>query len=193
MLEPIILEERKIVKIDEMVLLWNPLEDDIEMKFDNHMYIIPSNCFLRVRERVASCLLQDYSRLGIVLVANTSERELEIKKAEGLLNLYHNLMGQLQDWVGWMGDQIKRGKGILGEPIRVKQLKILISELEDKLGLPRQMGSEVYEEIDADKERLAKIKGPKLKGVERSRDVKGADVKKELESLGKNTSKHLLR
>lgn len=149
-----ILEEKQIVKLEEMVLLGNPLDHDIEMKFDGRTYLLPSKKILRVRDRVASCLLQDYSQLGLVVVKNAASEALSLSEPIALQNYYNFLMEQLHSWIDWMSDQTKRGKGILGEPLRVKELKVTIADLEDKLNIPRQLGSDVYVEIEEDRKRL---------------------------------------
>lgn len=159
MFEPEILEEKEIVKLPEMIFLWNPTEYDIEMRFDGRVYSIPSKKFLKVRDRVANCLLQDYSHQGIVQISDPhDDQERASKEAYGLFHLYQFLMNQLHSWVDWMSDQRRNGRGIIGEPIRVKELKVLIADLEDRLSLPRQLGFEVYEEIEEDRQRLVELK-----------------------------------
>ena len=103
-----ILEEKQIVKLEEMVLIWNPLDHDIEMKFDGRTYSLPSKKILRVRERVASCLLQDYSQLGLVVVKSTDPLELEAREPVALQNYYNFLMEQLHSWIDWMSGEANK-------------------------------------------------------------------------------------
>lgn len=157
MSHPEILEEKQIIRLDEMCLLWNPTDADAEMKFDGRTYLIPSQKFLRLRQSVATALMMNYSHLGIVQVRDTSPEELALKKQVGLKALHASLMDQLHCWIEWAGDQKRYGREIFGEPLRVKELKILISDMEDMLGLPRMLGQSVYEEIEDDRERLKKM------------------------------------
>lgn len=151
-------------------ILWNPTkgsraEMPIEMKFDGRTYILPPGKTGKFFEITARCLLSDYSHLGLVELPDDSPKTRELKRKEGLKRLYDFHLDQLQLHIEWMSDQKKRGNEVFGEDPRVTELKEIIADSEDELGLPRRLNPEIYVKVKEEKERR-RLMEEKLKGSE---------------------------
>lgn len=154
---PKIIDEEIIMKLEPKIMLWNPRKEDVEMKFDAKVYKIPAGQILKARANVARALLQDYSIYGIVEIQSTESEHLEEKRIEGLTRFYNFLFFQLDNFINWMSEQRSQGRNVLDEPLRVKELKVLIADLEDELQLPRRLNPVVYEEIEKDRKRIEEL------------------------------------